>query len=560
LIGNNDGSSIWDGSFSNTTIPSSGTFPDKIISGDVNGDENADLITVNWGSDDISVYFGKGDGTFDHNEDYAAGSDPSNVILNDFNQDGRVDLITANRNSSDISFYAGDETGSGSFTLVENFPLSERPRDLIIDDLNGDGIKDLAVSDPGNNNIRISLGDSDGRFISSLVYSAAGVSSIIAEDLNGDDILDLASSDKSYKQNILIFPGNSTAPGSGDGTFGPRLEFSSSMDAEKISTGDFNNDNIPDLVTANDYQNHISIYLGDSIGGYTLFSMHPVGERAVGITTGDFNNDNIFDVATANEGTSDVTVLLGNIDSGSGLWDGTFDTSSYTTGSGSRSVINTDLNNDGIDDLVTANYDDNNISILMGQTDGLGNAKGTFSSSMQVGVGNGCFFVQPGDFNEDGIVDLAVANSLDDNISVLIGIGNGSGAGTGNFAPAVNYTAGYGASEITTGDFNNDNITDLAVSNQLDDSFSVLLGNGDEFGTGDGTFSRQLAFGTLERPLGITSGDFNDDGFTDIAIVNLYSDTITVYNNFGLDQSSNGNSSDLRENASNVEEWESYNY
>src|SRR5437588_1215560 len=73
------------------------------------------------------------------------------------------------------------------------------------------------------------------------------------------------------------------------------------------------------------------------------------------------------------------------------------------------------------------------------------------------------------DFNNDAVLDLAVANNADTTVSVLLGNGDGT------FQPAQNYTAG---TSLAVGDFNADGKLDLATTNA--DGVSVLLGNGND--------------------------------------------------------------------------------
>src|SRR6516225_6414802 len=92
------------------------------------------------------------------------------------------------------------------------------------------------------------------------------------------------------------------------------------------------------------------------------------------------------------------------------------------------------------------------------------------------------FSVAVGDFNGDGILDLAVANEGSNNVSVLLGNGDGT------FQAAVNYTAANEPFSVAVGDFNGDGIQDLAVANESSNNVSVLLGRG------DGTFQAPVNY------------------------------------------------------------------
>src|ERR687897_308197 len=95
-------------------------------------------------------------------------------------------------------------------------------------------------------------------------------------------------------------------------------------------------------------------------------------------------------------------------------------------------------------------------------------------SRFNFGAGDEPISVAVGDFNNDTILDLAVANQNSDNVSILLGNGNGTFVDT----PAVNFGAGDGPFSVAVGDFNNDTILDLAVANFLSDNVSILLGTG----------------------------------------------------------------------------------
>ena len=123
--------------------------------------------------------------------------------------------------------------------------------------------------------------------------------------------------------------------------------------------------------------------------------------------------------------------------------------------------------------------------------------------------------VAVGDFNGDGLLDLASANVSDNTVSVLLGKGDGT------FQAQTTYAVGSGPVGVVVGDFNCDGALDLASANNLDNTVSVLLGNG------DGTFRAQVAYPVGYSPFGLAVGDFNGDGAPDLASAN-WDNTVSV--------------------------------
>src|ERR1700719_2022414 len=115
-----------------------------------------------------------------------------------------------------------------------------------------------------------------------------------------------------------------------------------------------------------------------------------------------------------------------------------------------------DFNGDGNQDLVVANNNSNDVSIL------LGNGDGTFQPNVDFGAGTVPNSVAVGDFNGDGRQDLAVANASSNDVSILLGNGDGT------FQPTVNFGVGGGPFSVAVGDFNGDGKQDLAVANVFD--------------------------------------------------------------------------------------------
>jgi uncharacterized membrane protein len=185
---------------------------------------------------------------------------------------------------------------------------------------------------------------------------------------------------------------------------------------------------------------------------------------------------------------------------------------SPTTGNSPYPVATGDFNGDGIPDLAIGNTSSNSVTILLGKGDG------TFAASaVSPPTGNYPWSIVVADFNGDGNADLAVANVNSNTVSILLG--NGDGTFAGGTTPA---TGSYPKS-IAVGDFNGDGITDLAVANLLGNSATILLGNG------DGTFSTSpVSPQTGSQPFSIAVADFNGDGIKDLAATNAASNTMTI--------------------------------
>jgi hypothetical protein len=164
-------------------------------------------------------------------------------------------------------------------------------------------------------------------------------------------------------------------------------------------------------------------------------------------------------------------------------------------------------------DLAVANQISNDVSIL------IGNGNGTFvTPAVNYGVGGGETSVAVDDYNNDTILDLAVADANSGTVSILIGKGNGTFV-----TPAVSFGVRGAPFSVAAGDFNNDTILDLATANAISDDVSILIGNG------NGTFvTSAVKYGAGDRPLSVAVGDFNNDTNLDLATANENSGTVSI--------------------------------
>jgi hypothetical protein len=120
------------------------------------------------------------------------------------------------------------------------------------------------------------------------------------------------------------------------------------------------------------------------------------------------------------------------------------------------------------------------------------------------------------DLNDDGKPDLAVTNYISNTVSVLRGNGDGS------FGVKSDYATGSVPFSVAIGDLNGDGKPDLAVANNGSNTVSVLLGNG------DGSFGAKTDYATGSAPYSVAIGDLNGDGKPDLTVANYNSITVSV--------------------------------
>ncbi|HEY6292802.1 MAG TPA: choice-of-anchor D domain-containing protein [Terriglobia bacterium] len=197
--------------------------------------------------------------------------------------------------------------------------------------------------------------------------------------------------------------------------------------------------------------------------------------------------------------------------------------SPLTTGNNPQAVVSADFNGDGKTDLAVANYTDNSVSVY------LGNGNGTFGSAVTTTAigGQGPVALAVGDFNGDGKLDLAVADSIDTQASpsgVAILLGNGDGTFTLKNQAGGPLVAmeNPGPVWVSVADLNGDGRLDLVAASSESNAtlgypgvVAVFLGNG------DGTLNATSALPNAGTgPVSVVIGDFNNDGKLDLVQVN----------------------------------------
>jgi hypothetical protein len=402
-----------------------------------------------------------------------------------------------------------------------------------------------------------------GRLFGSHAPYAAGPgpTRIVLADFNADGILDLAAASGSTtigasgKGAVSVRLGRGTA-GVGDGSFAPAVSYAAGVRLVDLVTEDFDEDGILDLAAADYDGAQIALlfgkgYAGAGDGTFASPLAFAFGTLPTCLATGDFNKDGITDLVFADESSpsqADVAVMLG-LGSG-GVGSGDFGPPQrFYAGTAMRDLLVADFDEDGISDLAVTTSQPMGVAVLRGAgSAGIGN--GAFLPPVNVAQTVDPFAIVEGDFDEDGIVDLATANhatsvlladsvhadstggpapSTSDGGSVWVMRGRGTGGvGDGTFDPAVSYPASSHANGIAAADWNGDGVVDLAVANETADSVTVLLGQGIA-GTGNGTFGQPTSYHAYGWPMKLAAADVNEDGAEDLIAAEFAGNDVRVW-------------------------------
>ena len=254
---------------------------------------------------------------------------------------------------------------------------------------------------------------------------------------------------------------------------------------------------------------------------FSTIALNSTGTAPCQVVTGDFNGDGIMDMAVSVTGANAVDIYLGTGD-GNGNFGAAV---SYPVGGGPTAIVTGDFNHDGHLDLAVANTSGQSVSILLGQGDGTFKAGGSYSA------GFGPLALGVGDFDGDGNLDLAVVDFGTSNsgyVAILRGKPDGSFQ---EWLPT--YSIGEFAATIAVGDFNGDGKPDLAVGfagTNGGASQVVILTNNGSGGFQSGAVLTALVSGGIAS---VTAADFNGDGKLDLAAVSAYGTSVTIFQGNG---------------------------
>ena len=464
-----------------------------LVAADFNNDGNADLVTP------AKIFLGDGAGGFSAPRLLLLGSNASLFQTGDFNGDDNMDLAGQIFSSRNIEVFYGDGTGRFSAAtavdmtagIVEMFAAA---------DLNGDGISDLAATMPGINSISVALGTDSGTFQTPAVYpvgGTGGANRLTTGDVDGDGDADILTSTVDFSASSHL----TTLINNGSGVFAAMPQFSdTSANLARLMLADVNTDGDLDMAATNQ-TGVIVVRFGNGDGTFQATQRLPGLPTQVRMFFEDFTEDGVPDlgVNTVGAGTAEFGVIVNDAEGNLGVKQ-----VPVAAGWGPLTIATADFNKDGHTDIVTGNE---SAHILVSFGDGAG-----FPITVSLPVTRVPRLVLAGDVNNDGNTDIfaIIQNSNEQVNRTWVSFGNGNGT----FHPAVEVpltTSFSGARMAALTDVNNDGLLDMVVPSVINNR--VLIHRG----IGNGSFAFESAIDIFSTVRSVTSGDFNNDGLQDIA-------------------------------------------
>lgn len=516
---------------------STGQFCEDVVLGDWNRDGKTDVAVAATYLNKIFVLLGNGDGTFRSKTEYPAGYQPVSLAVADMNRDSRPDLVAAtggpdpsiaaanshfapnawvgtakpdpSRNVVLVFLGKGDGTFQTGVEYVVSLGSEYAAASVAVLDCNKDGKTDVAAVDQQTfaGSVAVFLGNGDGTVKPAVRYPC-GIepTKVAVADMDGDRRPDLLVMDH-YGGNVVLLRGNK------DGTFHPGTSWSVGAPPYNMIVADFDEDGVPDVLTANFFnQVHSRTLLrGRRDGTFVAAPHYSIPRAGSTASIADTNRDGVPDVVfpfvrllPGNELAATIGTLLGTRNGG--LKPAPFSPTGTVSG-----LVSADFSGDGNPDLII--YTGNVPQLRFRR----GNGDGTFAEEtpLQVKTDNPDSLAS-GDLNADGSPDLVAGNRSSGQITVVISNRDGT------FKAGVNYPAGLTIASVVTGDFDNDNKTDV-IALDYNRGHSIL-----RFfhGNGDGAFATPASYPAGQSASGMAAGDLNRDRRLDLVVFN--NEKITV--------------------------------
>jgi hypothetical protein len=428
--------------FGDPDVTPAAGLPNVEAVGDLNGDDTVDVVAVIPDPDPqtpgtIQVFLNLGndvDGQWlglEPNEPILVGVNPSGVTTGLFNADANQDLAVTNANDGTVSILINDGTGDGAFTLTSTIATGTSPSAVVAANFNEDSFVDLAVTNEGDDNVVLLLGDGAGNFV--LAGGGAGTGAgdfnvgdgpvtMLADDFDNNGDPDVAGPAGGFGGGDGIAQGGVGVVfvllSNGDGTFQAVAEYPVGVNPRDIAISDLNGDTFLDIAAANTDDGTVSILINLGDGSFADAFEIQTGQNPLSVDAVDLNGDLDPDLAVVAEDLqigASVQVFENRLEGGETLeFD---DPVAFSVNADPNFVSNGDFNGDGLPDLVTVNEEEGgegSVTVLLNEPlplDCPGDLNGdgyvNVSDMLAVLASWGpCDGPCPADLNGDGFVDI----------------------------------------------------------------------------------------------------------------------------------------------------------
>ena len=359
-------------------------------------------------------------------------------------------------------------------------------------------------------------------FASRTDYSTGdGPQSIFATDFDGDGKPDLVVADGD-SNTVEIYRNTSTS-----GTISFSLVYDyilpSGYYPAAITAGDLDGDGKPDIVMTNATSPNLAVFLNTSTAGNISMATPtylPQGNYTTGATIGDCNGDGKPEIVVANLADNTIEIYPNTSTIGAISFSTTLDTLRLPSGTLPYAVAIGDFDGDGMPDLASTDFLTANVSVW--HNTGTAGGPLSFAANVNFGVGNRPQGLAVGDLDGDGLPDLVVVNTTDNTISLLH---NTSTSGTISFVKGTDQPVGNNPDAVAINDFDGDGQPDVAVANLADNTVSVLRNTST---TGNIVLSTHVDYPTNYAPVSVVGADLDGDGMPDLALADNNGGSITV--------------------------------
>ena len=354
-------------------------------------------------------------------------------------------------------------------------------------------------------------GGSGGDFVfRDSIHGLGSGRNFVAEDFNGDDLPDVAVLGKDnttgmYGVAVVLWDLESPVLWRGEEPLSPDSTRPLGPDPTDIAAGDFNGDRVVDLAVVTESTDTLYVLLGNGDGTFADEVEYTTSEMPIGVAAADIDNDGNQDIAVVAK-ERPTCVFLGN-------GDGTFQARIEGPGghhqgaSPLATIVAGQLDGDPATELAITGGGGRAYAAVLDWDENTQSL--TPGDAVEFGPEGRYYHTAGGDFNGDDILDLAITSREDSSLFVFLGAGDGT-----LIAPAEIEVCAM-PTMIASGDLDGDRHADLFIACGGLNEIGVLRGSG------DGTFAPQVRYPCPQDdngPEAVRAGDFNQDGLTDIMI------------------------------------------